>query len=151
MIAAGLQSAIIRKENPLKTKTIEQTVTFDASPRQVYDAYVDARRHAAFTGAPARLANRMGGKMSAWNGYVSGEMLVLRPGKRIVQTWKSQSWPAGAAESILDIRLVSKGKKTELTMVHSGIPAKPASLAKGFMKGWYESYWEPLRKYLKMK
>jgi uncharacterized protein YndB with AHSA1/START domain len=135
----------------MKTKTIEQTVAFDASPRQVYDIYVDARKHAAFTGARATLANRIGGKMSVWDGHIAGEMLVLRPGKRIVQTWKTEGWPRGAAESILDIRLVSKGKKTELTMVHSGIPSKPASLAKGFTTGWHSHYWDLMRKYLKKK
>jgi activator of HSP90 ATPase len=133
----------------MKTTTIEQTVTFDAPPRDVYEAYVDPKRHAAFTGAKASL--KPGGKMSAWDGYVSGEFLLLRPGKRIVQTWRSMSWPKGAAESILDIRLVSKGKKTELTMIHAGIPVRPASLAKGFTTGWYTSYWKPLRAYFKKR
>jgi uncharacterized protein YndB with AHSA1/START domain len=133
----------------MKTKTIEQTVTFDASPRAVYDAYADAKQHAAFTGAKASLKPKPGSKMSAWNGYVTGQILLLRPGKRIVQTWKSMTWPKGAAESILDLRLAPKGKKTELTMVHSGIPARPASLAKGFTTGWFTSYWKPLRAYFK--
>lgn len=135
----------------MKTKTIEQTVTFDASPRTVYETYVDTKRHAAFTGAHASLSPKPGSKMSAWDGYVTGEILLLRPGKRIVQTWKSMTWPKGAAESILDLRLAPKGKKTELTMVHSGIPARPASLAKGFTTGWYTSYWKPLAKYLRRK
>ena len=135
----------------MKTKTIEQTVIFDASPGNVYEAYVDAKRHAAFTGAKASLQAKPGGKMSAWDGYVSGQMLLLRPGKRIVQTWRSMSWPKGSSESILDLRLRSKGKKTELTMVHSGIPARPASLAKGFTTGWYTSYWKPLRTYFKKR
>lgn len=135
----------------MKTKTIEQTVTFDASPRDVYRAYVDAKQHATFTGEKASLQAKPGGKMSAWDGYVSGEMLVLRPSQRIVQTWKSMNWPKGAAESILDIRLLPKGEKTELTMVHSGIPATPASLAKGFTTGWYRSYWQPMRAYFKKR
>jgi activator of HSP90 ATPase len=133
----------------MKNKTIEQTVQFDAPVGEVYKAYVDARRHAAFTGARASSVPKHGGKMNAWDGYVRGEFLLLIPGKRIVQTWKSQSWPRGADDSILDLRLKSKGKKTELTMVHSGIPAKPASLAKGFTSGWHTSYWKPLAKYLK--
>jgi activator of HSP90 ATPase len=135
----------------MKTKMIEQTVTFDATPREVYSAYVDAKQHAAFTGAKASLQAKPGGRMSAWDGYVSGRMLLLVPGKRIVQTWKSQTWPKGATESILDLRLGRKGKKTELTMIHSGIPARPASLTKGFTTGWYTSYWKPLEAYLKKR
>src|ERR1700694_3409767 len=113
----------------MKTRTIEQTVVFDASPREVYRALVESKRHAAFTGARASIANKRGGKMSAYNGYVSGELLVLRPGQRLLPTWKSQTWPRGRAESILDIRLEPLGKKTRLTMIHSGVPP---SLAKGF-------------------
>ncbi len=129
----------------MKTKTIEQTVTFDAPPRVVYGAYADAKKHAAFTGAKAKLVKKRGGKMSAWNGYVSGVMLLLVPGKRIVQTWKSQTWPKGRPESILDIRLKPKGKGTELTMIHAGIPT--ASLAKGFRSGWHTSYWKPMARH----
>jgi len=133
----------------VKTTTIEQTVRINAPARDVYDAYVNAKRHASFTGAKASSIPKPGGKMTAWNGYVSGRFLLLDPGKRIVQTWKSRSWPRGADESILDLRLKSKGKKTELTMVHSGVPAKPASLAKGFTSGWHTSYWKPLASYFK--
>ena len=130
----------------MKTKTIEQTVVFDASPREVYRALVESKRHAAFTGARASITNKRGGKMSAYDGYVSGELLVLRPGKRLVQTWRSQTWPRGRAESILDIRLEPLGKKTRLTMIHSGVPP---SLAKGFTSGWRSSYWKPLTNYLR--
>ena len=31
-------------------KTIRQTATFKASPRAVYEALMDSRKHAAFTG-----------------------------------------------------------------------------------------------------
>ena len=34
-------------------KTIRQSVTIKASPRAVYDALMDSRRHTAFTGGPA--------------------------------------------------------------------------------------------------
>lgn len=39
----------------MATVTIEQTVVFDGSPQEIYEAYVDVKRHAAFTGAPAKL------------------------------------------------------------------------------------------------
>jgi activator of HSP90 ATPase len=133
----------------VKTKTLEQTVIFDAPPRVVYDVYVDEKKHAKFTGAKAKLTKKPGGKMNAWDGYVSGTMLLLVPGKRIVQTWKSQTWPKGRPESILDIRLKPKGKGTELTMIHAGIPT--ASLANGFRSGWHRSYWKPIATYLAKK
>src|ERR1700687_2286857 len=100
----------------MKTRTIEQVVVFDATPRQVYAALVDAKQHSALTGARATLKRKIGGKMSAWDGYIHGERLVLGPGNRIVHTWKTASWPRALEKSILDLRLKPKGKKTELTM-----------------------------------
>jgi|SRR5579863_5641800 len=131
----------------MSTVTIEHTVIFDASPREVYDAYVDSKQHAAFTKARARIAKSVGGKMHAWDGYISGEMLVLEPGTRIIQTWITQSWPKGKPSSTLDLRLKKKGKKTELTMVHAGIPAAPASVAHGFRTGWHSHYWDLMKAY----
>lgn len=33
------------------TKTIEQSVTFNASPHDVYEALMDSEKHSQFTGA----------------------------------------------------------------------------------------------------
>jgi uncharacterized protein YndB with AHSA1/START domain len=66
-------------------KTIRQSVTIKASPRAVYEALMDSRKHAAFSGAPAQISRRPGGKFTAYGSYISGVNLELVPGKRIVQ------------------------------------------------------------------
>jgi activator of HSP90 ATPase len=130
----------------VKTVTLQQQVRFDASPHDIYEAFLNAKRHSAFTGAKATIVRRIGGKMTAWNRYIKGTFLLFSPNKRFEQTWQTQGWPKKQIDSLLGIRLARRGKKTELTMIHSGVPP---SLAKGFRSGWPHSYWRPLAAYLK--
>lgn len=63
---------------------IRQKMTIDASPAEVYKAYVDPKKHSNFTGSPAKGSPRVGGHFTAWNGYISGKFLELEKEKRIV-------------------------------------------------------------------
>jgi activator of HSP90 ATPase len=125
-------------------ETIRQTVLFDASPEEVYEAYVDPKKHAAFTGSGASGTPKEGSKYTAWDGYIFGKYLKLEKGKRVVQEWTTTEWPAGYPPSILELTLKAKGRKTELTMVHSKVPAEQAD---DYAQGWPDSYWGPLKKY----
>lgn len=115
---------------------------------EVYEAYVDPKKHAAFTGQSATGNPRVGGKFTASDGYISAEYTELVKGKKIVHWWTTTEWPEGYPPSKLELRLRSKGKKTELTMIHSEVPAEQADR---YAEGWQEYYWEPLKKYLAKK
>ncbi len=127
-----------------KTTTIRQKVTINAPPEKVYNAYTDPEVHSSFTGAKATNVARAGGKMTAWDNYITAKNLKLVKGRRIVQEWKDADWPEGYPPSILDIRLKKKGNGTELLMVQSNIPT---SVAKAHESGWKEFYWNPMNKY----
>ena len=43
-------------------KTVKQTVHINAKPQEVYEVYVDAKKHAEFTGANVKFTARSGGK-----------------------------------------------------------------------------------------
>jgi len=133
---------------PLSVKTITQRVLIPASPRQVYDALVTARLHAAFTGAAAAGAARVGGRFTAWDGYISGVHRELVAGKRVVQEWSTTEWPAGAPPSRVEITLKAAKGGTELKMVHSNVPASQAA---SYRQGWIDHYWTPLRDYFEQK
>ena len=79
----------------MKTKTIRQKITVPAKPIEVYEAFVDAKKHSAFTGSKATGKGKVGGKFTAWDGYISGKLLELEEGKRIVQEWVTTEWPEG--------------------------------------------------------
>jgi activator of HSP90 ATPase len=128
----------------LKTTTITQKVVISASPEEVYDAFMNGKKHSAFTGAKATNDAKVGGEFTAWDGYIAGKNLELAKGKRIVQEWSTTEWPAGYAPSRLEFtfRRVSGG--TEIRMAHSKVPEEQAE---EYRQGWIDNYWEPLKIY----
>ena len=130
----------------MKFEVIKQVAVIDASPVEVYESYVDPKRHAAFTGDSATGTAKVGGKFAAGNGYISGKYLKLEKGKRILHEWTTTEWPEGYPPSLVELILKPKGKKTELTMIHSKVPAEQAAR---YDQGWRDYYWEPMKKYFK--
>jgi len=106
----------------MKFGGIRQTVIIDATPAQVYQAYVDPKKHAAFTGQSATGTARVGGRFTAGDGYINGRYLELEKGKKILHEWRTTEWPEGYPPSLLELRLEAKGRRTELTMVHTKVP-----------------------------
>lgn len=130
----------------MKTKTIEHEVLIHAAPKKVYDALLNSKQHSKFTGAPAKIGSKPGSAFTCYNNYISGFTLELRPGKHIVQAWRSKGWPDGHF-SIITFALSPKAKgQTELHFTQIGVPANDYA-AKN--KGWLTHYWEPLKKFLK--
>jgi activator of HSP90 ATPase len=131
-----------------ETTTITQKELILAKPIQVYNALVDAEKHTEFTGSQATSNPKVGGKFTAWEGYIFGKHLKLEKGKRIVQEWKTTEWPEGYPPSIVEFTLKPTRNGTELTMVHSNVPAEQAD---SYREGWTEYYWKPLQQYFKKK
>src|SRR5947208_638380 len=129
----------------MANKTLKQTRTFNASAKELYDALMDSKKHAKFTGAPAKISTKVGGKFTAHGGYIEGENLELKANKKIVQSWRGSNWPSGHY-SRATYSFASAGKgKTKLTFTQSGIPTSEYD---GIKKGWISSYWDPLAKML---
>ena len=128
----------------MKFGQIKQTVTLDASPAEVYEAYAYPKKHSAFTGQVATGKPKVGGKFTAGDEYITGKFLELEKGKKILQEWTTTEWPEGYPPSLLELRIRAKGKGTELTMIHSRVPEEQV---KYYAEGWKEWYWEPLKKY----
>jgi activator of HSP90 ATPase len=127
------------------TTTINQTEFIPGvKPQEVYDALVDPRKHTEFTGSKATGQAKVGAKFTAWDGYITGKHLVLEPGKRLVQEWSTSEWPAGSGPSHLEWTFVPKGDGTQVTMVHSEVPADQAE---SYRQGWIDYYWDPLKQY----
>jgi uncharacterized protein YndB with AHSA1/START domain len=129
-----------------KVTTIKQKVIVPASPEQIYEAFIDAKKHSAFTGSKATSSPKVGGKFTAWDGYISGKNLELERGKRIVQEWITTDWPQGYPPSRLELTFTKTKGGTEISMVHSNVPEEQAN---DIAEGWNEFYWKPLKKYFK--
>ncbi len=125
------------------TKSLKQTRTFNAPAATIYEMLMDSKKHSKVTGATANISTKVGGKFSAWDGYCEGANLELKPGKKIVQTWRGSDWPEGHY-SRTTYAFASAGRgKTKMTFTQSGIPE---SEFEGVKKGWIEFYWEPMAK-----
>ena len=135
----------MKNTKDIKTGTIKQSVFINAPPEKIYQAFIDAKLHTAFTGSKATGSGKLGAQFTSWGGYAMGKNLELKKGKRIVQTWKTTEWPDGYDYSVLKLTLVKKGKGTLLTMVHSKVPK---SQMKEYASGWKDYYWKPLKEYV---
>jgi activator of HSP90 ATPase len=125
--------------------TIKQTIIIPkATPKQVYDAYTDPKKHSEFTESKATGKPVVGGKYSSWDGYIFGKYLVLDDGKRVVQDWTTTDWEEDYPASKLELTFRAIGGSTEITMMHSGVPKVQAGEVE---QGWIEFYWNPLKEY----
>lgn len=128
------------------TKTIEQSVTFNASPHDVYEALMDSEKHSQFTGAPASISREVGGSFTAYDGALSGVILELVPDAKIVQSWRGSDggWePGHYSTATLTLEAIDGG--TRLTLVQTGVPEESFE---GINEGWQTYYWPKMKQML---
>ena len=122
-------------------KTIRQSVTFRAPPEEVYEALMDSRKHARFTGAAAKISREVGGPISAYDGYIEGSNVELVKNKKIVQIWRASDWPIGHYSRVrFTLNKIAGG--THLSFRQSGVPDEKY---KAIKQGWIDFYWKPMR------
>jgi uncharacterized protein YndB with AHSA1/START domain len=118
-----------------------------ATPRAIYDAWLDSKGHAAMTGGhEARASSRKGAKHMAWGGYIEGRNIALDPGRRIVQSWRTAKFSHSDEDSQIEILLEPAAGGTKVTVNHSNVPDGHTSYRDG---GWQKSYFEPMKGYFK--
>ncbi len=125
----------------MKTKNIRQSVTFKATPHQVYELVMDAKKHARFTGSEVRMSRKVGGKFSIWGGEMVGVNLELVPDEKIVQSWRYSDWPEGHFSKVtFSLKAVENG--TRLTFTQTGVPEQ---FYDDIAHGWRDYYWAPMK------
>ena len=126
-------------------KIIRQSVTLKATPHAVYEALMDSRKHARFTGDAASISRKVGGRIMAYGGYITGTNLELAPDKKIVQTWHAADWAEGHTSRVTFKLASAKGGGTRLAFTHSGVPDEHYESIK---QGWIDNYWTPMKNML---
>ncbi len=131
----------------MKTKTIKQTVTFAASPKEVYDLLMDKKKYAAFVGGDVKVSKKIKGKFEVFDGYCTGYNIELEDGKKIIQAWHfaENGWPDDYYTTCTFL-FEKKDKGTKLTFTQAEVPEISVESLKS---GWKEYYWTPMKKYLK--
>lgn len=122
-------------------KTIRQTVLIDATPKELYEAILDPKIHAKFTGAKATGSMKPDGKFTAYDGYISGVNLELEENKKIVQQWTSTDFSKDHfTEATFEFLPQERG--TKLVFAQKNVPEENY---KEIAQGWRDYYWTPLK------
>jgi uncharacterized protein YndB with AHSA1/START domain len=146
-----------------KPDSFEVSAVLPASPEEVFRAWLDSEGHSAFTGAGAGVEPGVGGRFTAWDGYIEGRTLELEPPPgtpaaaetksrtasagarlRIVQAWRTSEFPKGSPDSRLEVLLEKARGGTRITLRHSGIPAGQGA---EYAQGWKDNYFTPMKRY----
>ena len=128
----------------MNTKTIRQSVTFRATPHEIYEAIMDSKKHSELTGSQVRTSRKIGGKFSIYGGDIEGVNLELVPDQKIVQSWRYSDWPEGHYSRVtFSLKKVNRG--TRLTFTQTAVPDEHYE---DIAQGWRDYYWAPMKEVL---
>lgn len=118
------------KGHVVNTVTLTETYEFTTSADQLYLAFVDPQRVAAFTRAPpTTFEPKEGGKFSLFGGNVEGVFKVLEKDSKIVQDWRLADWPKGHF-STLTLVFDQGTDSTNLRLTWNGVPVGQEEVTK---------------------
>jgi uncharacterized protein YndB with AHSA1/START domain len=120
-------------------------VKFSASPTTIYDLLADSRKHSAVTGRRATISRKVGGMFSASGDEVSGVIVDLVPGQRIVQAWRHRKFPEGIFSMAAVTLSPTRDGGTELVLTHRGVPK---DLIPETERAWRDQYWSRIKAFL---
>lgn len=124
--------------------SLHEETSLKAAPQSIYEALLDSKQFAAFSGAPAEIDPKAGGAFSMFGGMIVGRNIELVSNQRIVQAWRPTHWEPGFY-SIVKFDLKPQGPETILVLDHRGFPEGEYD---SLTSGWNEHYWERLKKFL---
>ena len=119
-----------------------------ARASEIYSAWMNSEGHTAMTGSPANVDGKVGGKFTAWDGYIFGSTLELEPDQRIVQAWRTSEFPDEAPDSRVEIVLEETAGGTKVTLSHRDMPEDQVD---SYRQGWEDFYFKPMKEYFKKK
>jgi activator of HSP90 ATPase len=126
-------------------KNLLLAASLPALPDQLFDMYLDAATHAAFTGAPVTIEPRAGASFRAFDGALSGTILHVEPKRLIVQTWRSTHWAGNDIDSVLVLSFWPEKEGARIELAQINVCDNDFA---GVSHGWEKYYWTPWRAYL---
>ncbi len=128
--------------------TIYKTVVLPAPAADLYEMYMDADAHAAFTGAPAKISEEPGSPFEAFGGLLKGTTLQVVKPMLIVQSWRSVNFSDDDPDSTLIISFSPEDDDGRIDLVHLDVPE---SDFQGVSGGWESRYFAPWLTYLQSR
>jgi activator of HSP90 ATPase len=126
------------------SESISVSTLLAASRQEIYGAWLGSSAHAEFTGSPASIDAQVGGRFTAWDGYITGTTLELDPPRRILQAWRTSEFPDGSPDSLLEVLFEETADSTRLILNHTNIPE---GQGEEYRQGWEDFYFTPMQQY----
>jgi activator of HSP90 ATPase len=125
-------------------ESLKMSADLPVTPEKLCKAWLDSSEHGLFTGSSAEIDPKVGGKYTAWDGYISGKTLEIEPGKRILQSWRTTEFAEADPDSRLELLFAAIPEGTRLTLIHTNIPDGQKEM---YREGWEEYYFKPMQEY----
>jgi activator of HSP90 ATPase len=122
-----------------------QSIVLPAPASLLFDMYMDASRHAAFTGHPVTIGEQSGAEFRAFDDMLTGTILIVVRPRLIVQSWRSLNFHGDDPDSTLILSFSDQGEEGRIDLVHLDVPESDYD---GVTEGWGKFYWTPWRDYL---
>ena len=120
---------------------------FNRSASEVYHAWLNSKSHSEFITGNASIQSKVGSEFMAWDGYITGEILELEKGRRILHTWRTVEFASEDEDSILEVVLEDlENGNCKFTLNQSNMPE---GTKQKYWDGWMENYIEPMLEYFK--
>ncbi|MES2795584.1 MAG: SRPBCC domain-containing protein [Bacteroidota bacterium] len=119
---------------------------FNVDAQTLYRAWLDSEQHSEMTGGEAVISTIEGEKFTAWDEYITGSNIELKPNTYIKQSWRSSQFLDDQPDSILELYFEDlESGRTRITLIHSNLTNSKED--KAYEKGWIENYFKPMSEY----
>jgi activator of HSP90 ATPase len=129
------------KKAHVNTTTITDSIDFQTSAQELYETLMDTQRAMVWTRGPVKLTKEVGSQFELFGGNVTGQILELVPGQKIVQTWRLRSWPAGHYSKVT-MSFEQGTESVDLKVEQTGVPVGEEELTR---TNWSGYYWRAIK------
>lgn len=119
-----------------------------ATPKQLMPLLTDQEQIAIWSGEAAVFEAKEGGKVSLFDGWMSGVIQKITD-KELSYTCTCSDWPEGTNASLVQYTLKQEGEQTAFVLEHKGLPDEDE--VKSQKAGWLDFFCTPLEDYLMVR
>ena len=127
---------------------IKQSVRLPEAAKMLFEMYMDPAIHEAITGGLVTIAADTGAEFRAFDGVITGQILVVVAPTLIVQSWRSTVFHIDDQDSTVILSFTPEGREGRIDLVHLDVPEHDYM---GVTEGWEKYYWTPWRRYLQSR
>ena len=116
-----------------------------STPDKIFEALTKSSIIKKWSGSEGKVSDAIGGTIEMFDGWVKGEVLDYKPGKKLSYSWKPSEWDKKTTPSVVVITFNEHKAGTEVIVEHEDFPS--AEEAARHKDGWIDFVFEPLNDY----